>query len=140
MTPERMAEIHARAFAEGWTARAIADLLSSTGTLAIAQPHAFALIRVVADEAELLTLATEPDHRRQGLARSVLLRAEAIARTRGAERLFLEVAESNEAARALYSSQGYRASGRRRAYYRDGSDAILMEKTLDPAPSLASGE
>jgi [ribosomal protein S18]-alanine N-acetyltransferase len=56
--------------------------------------------------------------------------AEARAAAAGALEMFLEVAEENAAARALYGRGGYVVVGCRRGYYRDGSDALVMRKTL----------
>ena len=134
MTPDALAATHAEAFAGGevWNAAAIESLLATPGTFAAGQPRAFALIRVILDEAEVPTLATHPEARRQGLARAALRQAEAEAARRGAARMFLEVAADNAAARALYEDCGYVESGRRKGYYRrpDGpaADALLFRK------------
>lgn len=94
----------------------------------------FALCRVMADEAELLTLAVLPDTRREGRGVSLLTACEEGARALGAIRLFLEVAAGNAAAGALYAHAGYRECGRRKGYYLrpDGSrdDAVVMAKPL----------
>ena len=97
---------------------------------------AFALGRVTLDEAELLMLAVDPDHREQGVGRYCLAAFEAQASEMGAARAFLEVAASNRAARALYTGQGWAEDGKRPDYYatpRGREDAILMSKTLKPA-------
>ncbi len=90
--------------------------------------------RVIADEAELLTLATDPDHRRQGVAAALLAAVEAGVAARGAVRHFLEVAADNTGAQALYIRAGYVQTGQRAKYYArpDGKffDALLMEKAL----------
>jgi ribosomal-protein-alanine N-acetyltransferase len=92
---------------------------------------------VILDEAELLTIATHPGHRRQGLGRAALEAFESVARARGATIAHLEVAADNAAAIALYASAGYARSGLRRSYYRsaDGTpvDAVLMAKALPAA-------
>lgn len=94
----------------------------------------FALVRVVADEAELLTIATRPDQQRRGLARGCMAAWMAEAAARGAAQAFLEVAEDNAPARALYARLGFAETGRRRGYYgRDGApavDAIVMARAL----------
>ena len=134
MTPAALAATHAEAFAGGevWDAAAFEGLLATPGTFAAGEPRSFALIRVIFDEAEVLTLATHPDARRQGLAREALRQAEAEAARRGAARMFLEVASDNPAARALYEACGYVESGRRKGYYRrsDGpaADALVLRK------------
>ncbi len=96
----------------------------------------FALGRVVLDEAELLTIAVAKHTRRQGLGRKCLTDFEAEAARLGARLAHLEVAATNEAALALYSKAGWQQTGMRRAYYKSPEgriDAILMQKTLNPA-------
>lgn len=119
MTPEALAHLHAAAFDQDrpWTAREFGSLLALPGTLLLGDARAVLLGRVTLDEAEVLTLATDPAHRRQGLASALLARFEAEARARGADRAVLEVAEDNVPARALYEGHGYREVGRRPAYY-----------------------
>jgi len=129
MTPEALACLHAAAFMDDrpWSAKEFADLLGLPGTLLLGDARAMLLGRVTLDEAEILTLATDPAHRRQGLAASLLARFEAEARARGAAHAFLEVAEDNAAARALYEGRGYREVGRRPAYYaRPGAPAAAL--------------
>ncbi|WP_372613916.1 GNAT family N-acetyltransferase [Aquicoccus sp.] len=136
MTPETLAEIHQRAFADqrGWRAHEFSELLSSDHVFLTTTENAFALGRVIADEAELLTLATDPGARRQGQARTCLKRFEDMARTRGATRTFLEVSAENTAAHRLYKTCGYILIARRSTYYsyQDGrhSDALIMEKRI----------
>ncbi|RBI87192.1 ribosomal-protein-alanine acetyltransferase [Rhodosalinus halophilus] len=140
MTPETLAALHARAFARGWTAEEFARLLESPHVFALGDGRAFALGRVAAEEAELLTLATDPLHRRQGLARARLAAFEAEARARGATTAFLEVAADNGAARALYEASGWAEAGRRPRYYprSDGpaADALIMRRALRPPAPL----
>jgi len=136
MTPADMAATHAAAFTQSrpWRAEEFADLLTMSGTFACGDARCFALIRVIADEAELLTIATHPDHQRQGLARALMTAWQAEAATRGAARAFLEVAADNPGAIALYDACGYQRVGLRRGYYprpqAPASDAILMARTL----------
>lgn len=133
-----MAATHAAAFAEtrGWDAGEFAGLLSDPNCLVTGDPASFALMRVTLDEAELLTLATAPGHRRRGLARKALTEAETEARARGAACVFLEVAEDNAAARALYAGMGYGPVGRRKGYYtpKNGAPvaALVLRKELPP--------
>jgi [ribosomal protein S18]-alanine N-acetyltransferase len=88
------------------------------------------LARVAAEDAEVLTLAVEPGARRQGIARTLLLAAITEARARGATALFLEVATTNVAARELYRQAGLSEVAKRRRYYADGSDAIVLRMKL----------
>lgn len=132
-----MAATHARAFAghgRAWSAREFRDLMQSDLVFLCGDARAFALGRAVADEAELLTLATDPAHQRAGLARACLGAFEAQAASRGASAAFLDVAEDNTTARALYTAAGYAETGRRRGYYTSATgaavDALLLRKIL----------
>ena len=131
-----LAAIHAECFcvAARWDEAAIAAQLGLPGTFALLDPAgALVLARSVAEQAEILTLAVAPALRRQGRARSLLRAAAARAAAAGAREIFLEVAEHNCAARALYSAAGYAVVGRRRRYYPDGSDALVLRAPLSPA-------
>lgn len=136
MTPDTLAQVHAAAFetARSWSAAEFASLLSQTGAILCGDERAFVLLRVTLDEAELLTLATHPTYRRQGLARIVLAHAEGAAESAGAATMFLEVAEDNRAARALYETAGYTQVGRRPGYYATQNAvpvaALVLRKVL----------
>lgn len=85
------------------------------------------VVWLIADEAHIATLATHPDHRRQGIGTRLLAHALRQMIQDGARNSFLEVRESNLAAQEMYRKFGYEVSGRRRRYYRDNNeDAILM--------------
>ncbi|WP_375258919.1 GNAT family N-acetyltransferase [Citreimonas sp.] len=135
-TAQALAALSARAYRHmrPWTARAFADTLAAPASLLVATDHAFVLGRVIADEAEILALATDPDHQRRGAARTVLETFETRAQDRGATRVFLEVAAANAPARTFYAARGYAEAGRRRAYYRldDGTtdDALILARAL----------
>jgi [ribosomal protein S18]-alanine N-acetyltransferase len=97
---------------------------------------AYCICQLVTDEFHILDLVVAPDHRRQGLGRWMLEFALERAGRRGAERAFLEVRRSNEAALGLYRELGFRVLAERPDYYRDpGEDALVLEKTgLSGAP------
>lgn len=138
MTPDDLARIHAAAFvsARAWSAAEFAGLLDQKSVILTTQDQAFVLGRVTADEAEVLTLACHPDRQRQGAARTALAAFEAQAQSAGAATCFLEVAENNTAARALYAASGYVQTGRRPGYYRTNSGqsvaALILSKALEP--------
>ena len=92
---------------------------------------------LVLDELHVTLVAVDPDCRRQGLGRRVLQGLLAAGRQRGGERATLEVSEGNTAAQALYGRCGFRTAGRRRRYYRDGSDALIQWCRLDEAVAAA---
>ncbi len=97
-------------------------------------PIGFMLARVVADEAEILTLGVLAEARRYGVGRRLLESACARARTLGARRIYLEVGAGNTAGLALYRQLGFTETGRRDGYYDRGDDAredaVLMVKAL----------
>ena len=111
-----------------WSASDFADLKKS-GCDIIASQNAFIVWRVVADEAEIITIGVHPDARKSGIASAMLAIIENDIKKRGGKKIFLEVAENNEPARKLYEANGYKKIGVRPKYY-DGIDAILMEKAL----------
>lgn len=132
--PAELAQLHAEAFDAPWPESAFADLLAQPGVVALSEPDGFILIRTVADEAEILTLAVRPLARRRGLARRMVESAAVLANREGASHLFLEVAEDNFAARALYAATGFQAVGGRAGYYaRAGGarvDALVLSRPL----------
>lgn len=135
MTPEALAALHQRAFTldRAWNADEFADFLRSDLVTLFSEPGGFALTRTLAGESELLTLAVDPAARRQGIARRLVTRW-LDAATPEAEMAFLEVAEDNAAAIALYADAGFVEAGRRPAYYRRQSapdaDALLLHCVL----------
>lgn len=91
-----------------------------------------ACLRVPADVADLNRVAVRPDSRRRGLAGALVQTGLAWAAAAGGERVLLEVAESNAPARTLYAGLGFRQIARRRRYYSDGGDALVLARDLDP--------
>ncbi len=135
--------LHGEAFAplgeRVWTRQDMAELLASPGVAGWVLQSAdaaigFALCRVAADEAELLTIAVQPAKRRRGAGRALLAAVIAHARDAGARSLFLEVGADNPAALALYGGAAFQAVGGRKAYYnrvgRPAADAVVMRLTL----------
>lgn len=90
--------------------------------------------RVQQEQAEIITLAVLPSHRRQGIARELLKKTIENCRAAGASELFLDVEDGNLAAMQLYETHGFSFIRRRKLYYRqkDGSftDALVMAKKL----------
>jgi len=87
----------------------------------------YAIIDRWADHYHLVSIAVHPEHRRRGVAQLLMTRLESlIAR----ERIIrLEVRKNNKPAIAFYTKNGYRLTGVEEHYYRDGEDALMMEKT-----------
>jgi tRNA threonylcarbamoyl adenosine modification protein YeaZ/ribosomal-protein-alanine acetyltransferase len=133
-----IAALHAECFVEPWKAEEFASLMAMPGAMTIIAedqgPVGFALLRQAADEAEIITIGTVPAARRRGVARAILDSQERALAGNGVSSLFLEVAKSNAAARAMYEVLGFSAAGNRKAYYRRGDgrneDAITMKKVI----------
>lgn len=138
MRPEDLARLHAACFTtpRPWSAAEFSDLLASRFVFLETAPAGFVLGRVIADEAELLTIAVDPAARRQGTGSALLAAFCHGAAARGAATAFLEVAADNGPARALYARGGWAESGRRRGYYQPPGgapvDALILTRALAP--------
>ena len=136
MTPKQMAAIHGKCFTHPrpWSAQEFTDLLASDTVFICKAAHGFALGRVAGPEVELLTIAVDPTHHRQGMARALMDAFEKHAGTKGAKDAFLEVAEDNTAAIALYKAFGFTKAGLRKDYYPSRTkvriSALVMTKSL----------
>ena len=130
-----MAAIHGAAFppSEAWGEEAIGSQLGLPGVFGLIDAEGgMALASVAGEEAEVLTLAVVPAGRRHGLGGALLDAALRETRNRGAHVVFLEVSEANRAARRLYAAAGFVEVGRRRRYYADGADALVLRAALIP--------
>lgn len=146
----RIVPLHSASFETPWTREAFESLMTSPGVFLLkafdgALPagrddlKGFVMTRIVADEAEILTIAVEAEHYGKRIGEQLMLAAAAHALGLGALSLFLEVAEDNLAARRLYDRLGYEAVGRRPDYYTRGKDRIAglsMRLDLSKTPIL----
>ena len=138
----QVAAIHAEGFARGWPLSDIERMLVDPAIIGDAAIpgrwpgglRGFALSRVAADEAEILSIAVRRKDRGRGLAGRLLAHHMARLAQAGARAVFLEVEEMNAAAIALYRRYGFETIGQRRSYYRnpDGSsaNALAMRRIL----------
>jgi ribosomal-protein-alanine N-acetyltransferase len=137
---EGLAEVHTTAFDAPWSAADLSPLMQGRGAFTLVAERedgavaGFILCRQIAGEAEVLTLAVRPAHRRQGVAQALMEVAIALAAA-SAQSMFLEVADDNAGAIALYEQAGFEPVGRRVRYYArpsgEGADAIVMRRTLN---------
>lgn len=136
----QIAGLHARLFDPAWTEDTVRQLLaSSTCTALIAlgtEPEGalgFVISQTAVDEAEVLSIGVSTGHQRHGIGDRLLRGLVQSLKARGIDRLFLEVAAGNAAARALYIRQGFREIGRRKAYYRyaDGRTDDALNLALE---------
>lgn len=88
----------------------------------------FVLARRIADSLEIDLVAVTPSKRRLGIGRSLLSRLIEAESRSGLGEARLELASSNDPARALYQGLGFVVVGKRKRYYPDGDDALLLSR------------
>jgi ribosomal-protein-alanine N-acetyltransferase len=140
----RIREIAAESFEAPWSEGAFAEEFRTEGAAVwvahdgAGQVRAYLVARRVLDEVHVLSLAVEAGWRRRGAASALLRAALAAERAGGARLAGLEVRAGNAEARAFYAHHGFRGVGRRRRYYPDGEDALLLGVSL-AEPRWAEG-
>lgn len=130
-----MAALHHKTMERSWDKNGFSRFLSDPCGVAYGYRErtdlmAFILGRQVEDEAEILTLAVDPNYWRQGLGRKVL---QHFLDHSGSGSVFLEVNETNRSARSLYRAAGFEEEGIRKEYYATShgpQNAILMRKSI----------
>lgn len=134
-----LAKLHGASFHRGWGEGEFETILSQRNTLAHrlrlrSKTIGFAVSRIAADEAEILSIAIAPGHRGRGLSRELLLTHLGHLAGRGVRTVFLEVEENNQPARRLYDRVGFAIAGRRERYYREAGgeqlNALVMRRDL----------
>jgi len=121
MTPEKMSKLHSTSEANHriWHTHEFSELLSLPGVITEFHAHGFAIARFEDTEAELLLIVTENIKQNTGLATSCLLNIEKKLIHHGAQKLTLEVSESNSAAITVYTKLNYKKIAIRKSYSRD---------------------
>lgn len=134
-----LVEIHGACFADGWSVEALEALLAAPASMAIIAEvdHivvGFALVRMAADEAEILTICLDPTWQRRKIGGKLLDSLISLLRDYRLAALFLEVAEDNIGAINLYLGRGFIKVGGRKSYYArwDGPhiDALVLKLAL----------
>ncbi len=146
---ERMASIERVSFSDPWSFETlsaafalrhmrvlVAEESGKSGGQIAAAPAlvGYVLALVMADEGEIADVAVAPEARRRGVARVLLDQMILDMIAEGVRALYLEVRESNAAARGLYRSLEFEEVGRRRDYYQHPTeDALLLRRELVPS-------
>jgi ribosomal-protein-alanine N-acetyltransferase len=132
-----IAELEKAAFSDPWSPASFESVMDEPAAyMAVARAATERILGYVvawfaADEGEIANLAVREPTRRQGIGASLLDATLIEGRRRGALNMYLEVRESNDAARRLYASRGFLEIGRRRGYYRrPAEDAIVLRLEL----------
>jgi ribosomal-protein-alanine N-acetyltransferase len=130
-------EIERAAFSDPWSAQSFREALEHDAVyFACARRDGgevlgYVVAWFVADEGEVANVAVAPAGWGSGIGRALLDSALAEAERRHIAAVYLEVRDSNERARRLYTSRGFEEVGRRRGYYRRPvEDAIVLRRTL----------
>jgi len=138
---EQVAALERETFSTPWRPRTFRGLLDREGVVlrvlerAEGEVAGYTVLWCIGGHGELANIAVREELRGRGLGRALLDDALAQAARRGVSRLYLEVRESNEGARALYAAHGFEAVGRRRAYYeRPREDALVLVRVLARGP------
>lgn len=137
-----VADLHTKLFHRGWGAGECHSLIIQESVFGYYCRFAkkdningFVLLRVAADEAEVLSIGTEQSAQNSGVGWRMMQAAIGEAEKRGAEKIFLEVDESNLPALKLYRKIGFDTVGNRNAYYDNGegqkSNALVLELKLN---------
>ena len=133
-----MPAVHAieqASFTDPWSVRDFRECVASDVLFLVATAGAgvdgYVIAQDAADEGEILNLAVAPARHRGGIGRALVEDVLAALAERGARQVFLEVRESNTAARALYAALGFAEVGRRSRYYRRPvEDAIVLRAAI----------
>jgi [ribosomal protein S18]-alanine N-acetyltransferase len=160
-TEHDIADVHrieTISFSDPWTRSSFASLLGhqhvmflvadaatappiSDGAGARGEVAGYVVAWVAADEAEIANIAVAPTLRGQGIGARLLDATLVEVALRGASTVYLEVRESNAAARSLYASRGFVEVGRRRNYYRHPQeDALVLRRDRVEGASSAPGQ
>lgn len=127
---------------DAWSLPSVVGEISGEGRFAVVAESDGELLGYVmtmcADEVvDLQRIGVLPAEQRNGIARRLLAEAVDRAQVEGGHRMLLEVSSTNQAALAFYEAEGFVEIDRRRGYYRDGSDALVLCRSL---PLTASDE
>jgi ribosomal-protein-alanine N-acetyltransferase len=132
---EAIARLEESSFSEPWSLHAIQCALADYKYCIIVAQRAeavigFALGWNVGEEGEIARVAVLPAERGHGIGQQLMLATLQEMKQRSVQELFLEVRPSNVAAINLYNRCGFTEAGRRRKYYSDGEDAVILRLHL----------
>jgi ribosomal-protein-alanine N-acetyltransferase len=122
------ADIHEKCFSQNWATHTLASMLNNRGTKCLvakisgpkAKQVGFLMYRVSAQEAEILTVAVDPDKTSSGIGSALLEEMIRLCLIDRLEEIFLEVDEGNLPALKIYKRLGFRKVGERKGYYNSG--------------------
>jgi len=128
----QIAAIESKIFPDPWSVELFAHKIEDPNTIFyIAEDRegikGYAILQLIAPEAEVINIAVTPSARQQGIGQALLEALLHEAKIQQIETIHLEVRESNQAAKALYNALGFQEIGLRKHYYNNPREhAILM--------------
>lgn len=145
-----LADIHMRCFAKAWKASEFQSLLQDKTVSCLIQRRSsfrytdkivgFVLVRSVVDEAEILTIAVDPDFQNEGIGAALMQETMRRLYADRVAKLFLEVDAVNKPALSLYQNLGFEQVGERKGYYKAGRDevslALIMQRSFTANQAL----
>lgn len=138
---DMLAALHKDLFTPAWDSTSFKALIDHPGSVSLVavpsdgeHPTGYVLGRVIAGEAEILSLGVARKWQRRGIAAALITELARLVAARGASHIFLEVAADNHPALELYRLQGFSEVGRRPGYYdrqnSQRSDALILTKAV----------
>ena len=132
-----VAELEGVCFSDPWSENSVASELNNPLSLWLVAVENDMVVgyvgsQTVLDETDMMNVAVHPEHRREGIAKALIVALISALKGRQSRCLTLEVRASNDPAIALYNDLGFSEVGRRRNYYRNPKeDALILRKEWD---------
>ena len=134
---DAVARIEKVSFADPWSASDFRSVMTSAQSIFLVAESldsrvvGYVVVLRVLDESEILNIAVAPADRGKSIGSALLDAAIGMVEREGVAQTFLEVRESNAAARGLYESRGFVEMARRRGYYRNPvEDALVLRRAV----------
>lgn len=134
---DEVAALEKECFSEPWSRDAFGDTLNKDEYIYIVALYegnvaGYAGAVVSIDEGSITNIAVSDEKRRMGIGKELMLQMTKLLKERNVTQIFLEVRESNEAARELYRLCGYSDVGMRKNFYNKPTEnAIVMKLDIN---------
>ena len=132
---EKIIELYRADFADGWTADMLKSAFDGGRFFALGVKENGFLLAVISvtvgyDDADIEGVVVAKNSRGRGIAKALITAVEEKLKKDGKERILLEVRENNVPALSLYQGLGFNKISVRKKYYKDGENALVMEKVI----------
>lgn len=142
-----IADIHKASFNKAWDEDELNSTIQNKGVHCLtvhdtSKPKhmalGFLIYRITAGEAEIITIASYPNHRRKGIARTLMDEMVRVCLTERTNEIFLEVDEQNKPALTLYKAVGFKKVGERKGYYKKTGNESGANQSSTPLDNIVS--